>query len=380
MGYVIINCPFFAYILIFMSNETIATPKFPVMAKSLHAELKRRVNLYLEEHSVTATGNYKLFSKAIILMSLFVVTYIHLVFFTPPTFYAILECVLFGGLIAAIGFNVMHDGSHGSFSKYNWLNKLASSSISVLGASRFMWASKHVTIHHTFTNIEGVDDDIEVGALMRMAPNQKHYILHRFQHIYFWVLYMLLYIFWIFYTDYKKYFSKKIGSVPLKKMSIADHLEFWIVKLYHAAVFIIIPVYMVGWVSWLVGFFVTGCFAGFILSIVFQLAHTVTETEFPVAIQPENVMPDEFAAHQIMTTANFATKSKLVSWLVGGLNFQIEHHLFPKISHVHYPAISKIVKDTCADFKLKYNEYPTVLSAIRAHVLHLKSLSKPGFA
>jgi linoleoyl-CoA desaturase len=243
-----------------------------------------------------------------------------------------------------------------------------------------MWASKHVTIHHTFTNIEGVDDDIEVGALMRMAPNQKHYILHRFQHIYFWVLYMLLYIFWIFYTDYKKYFSRKIGSVPLKKMSIADHLEFWIVKLYHAAVFIIIPVYMVGWVSWLVGFFVTGCFAGFILSIVFQLAHTVTETEFPVAIQPENVMPDEFAAHQIMTTANFATKSKLVSWLVGGLNFQIEHHLFPKISHVHYPAISKIVKDTCADFKLKYNEYPTVISAIRAHVLHLKSLSKPGFA
>jgi len=113
-------------ILFHMSNETTATPKFPVMAKSLHAELKRRVNLYLEEHSVMATGNYKLFSKAIILLSLFVVTYIHLVFFTPSTFYAILECVLFGGLIAAIGFNVMHDGSHGSFSKYNWLNKLAS--------------------------------------------------------------------------------------------------------------------------------------------------------------------------------------------------------------------------------------------------------------
>jgi linoleoyl-CoA desaturase len=359
-----------------MSNPNIATPKFPVMAKSLHAELKRRVNEYLSDHSIKSTGNYKLFSKAIILLSLFVATYIHLVFFTPPVFYAIAECVLFGGLIAAIGFNVMHDGSHGSFSKYPWLNKLASSSISVLGASRFMWGMKHVTLHHTFTNIDGVDDDIEVGVFMRMAPTQKHYLLHRFQHVYFWVLYCLLYIFWIFFTDYKKYFSQKIGSVPLKKMTIGEHIEFWVVKVYHAAVFIIIPVYMLGWASWLVGFLVTTCFAGFILSIVFQLAHTVDGTEFPVAIQPENKMPDEFAAHQIHTTANFATKSKLVSWLVGGLNFQIEHHLFPKVSHVHYPEISKIVKQTCADFKLKYIEYPTVVSAIKAHVNYLKSMSK----
>ncbi|MEI7589692.1 MAG: fatty acid desaturase, partial [Chitinophagia bacterium] len=149
------------------------------------------------------------------------------------------------------------------------------------------------------------------------------------------------------------------------------------IKVYHAFVFVVLPIYMLGWVSWLVGFLVVGCFAGFILSIVFQLAHTVTETEFPIAIQPENKMPDEFAAHQIQTTANFATKSKLVSWLVGGLNFQIEHHLFPKISHVHYPAISKIVKKTCADFKLKYIEYPTVLSAIKAHVQYLKLMSKP---
>jgi len=363
-----------------MSNETIATPKFPVMAKSLHAELKRRVNLYLEEHAVIGTGNYKLFSKAIILISLLVLTYIHLVFFTPPAFYAILECILFGGLIAAIGFNVMHDGSHGSFSKYNWLNKLASSSISLLGASRFMWASKHVTIHHTFTNIDGVDDDIEVGALMRMAPTQKHYILHRFQHIYFWVLYMLLYIFWIFFADYKKYFSGKIGSVEISKMSTAEHIEFWAVKLYHMAAFVIVPIYMVGWLYWLVGFLVATLFAGFVLSIVFQLAHTVEDTSFPVAIQPENKMPDEFAAHQILTTANFATKSKLVSWLVGGLNFQIEHHLFPKVSHVHYPAISKIVKEACADFKLNYIEYPTVLSAIKAHFNYVKQMSKPSIA
>ena len=362
------------------NNPTIATPKFPVTTKSLHAELKRRVNEYLNQQNVKATGNYKLFSKAVILVSLFVITYVHLVFFTPPTWVAVIECAFFGCLIASIGFNIMHDGSHGSFSKYAWLNTLASSSISVLGASRFMWGMKHVTIHHTYTNIDGVDDDIEVGVFMRMAPTQKHYLLHRFQHVYFWILYMLLYVFWIFFADYKKYFSKKIGSITFKSMTIAEHIEFWAVKLYHAIVFVALPIYMLGWVSWLVGFIITTFVAGFVLSIVFQLAHTVEDTEFPVAIQPENRMPDEFAAHQILTTANFATKSKIVSWLVGGLNFQIEHHLFPKISHVHYPAISKIVKEACADFKLNYIEYPTVLSAIKAHVHFLKSMSKPSIA
>ena len=363
-----------------MQNQTVATPKFPVNTKSLHAELKRRVNQYLDQNHIIATGNSTLFSKAIILISLFVITYVHLVFFTPPVFIAIMECLFFGGLIAAIGFNVMHDGSHGSFSKYAWLNKLAASSISVLGASRFMWGMKHVTIHHTYTNIDGVDDDIEVGIFMRMAPTQKHVGMHRFQHIYFWFLYMLLYIFWIFFADYKKYFSRKIGSIKLSDMSMGEHIEFWAVKFYHMAAFVIVPIYMVGWLYWLVGFLVATLFAGFVLSIVFQLAHTVEDTSFPVAIQPENKMPDEFAAHQILTTANFATKSKLVSWLVGGLNFQIEHHLFPKVSHVHYPAISKIVKEACADFKLNYIEYPTVLSAIKAHFNYVKQMSKPSIA
>jgi linoleoyl-CoA desaturase len=138
-----------------MQNQVFATPKFPSSTKSLHAELKRRVNEYLEQNQIKATGNFKLFSKAILLISLLVITYIHLVFYTPGTLLAILESVVFGGLIAAIGFNVMHDGSHGSFSKYAWLNNLASSSISVLGASHFMWDMKHVTIHHTYTNIDG---------------------------------------------------------------------------------------------------------------------------------------------------------------------------------------------------------------------------------
>lgn len=359
-----------------MSQVTI--PKFPAVKQSLHTELKKRVQQYFDERGISATGNPKLFTKAIIMVIAFIAVYLHLIFLTPVWYLAIFECIVLGGLVAAIGFNVMHDGSHGSFSHNKWVNRIAASSISMLGANHFMWNMKHNMIHHSFTNVDGVDDDIEVGILMRMAPTQKHYQVHKFQHVYFWILYMLLYVFWIFFADYKKYFSRKIGNVPLKKMSINDHIEFWGVKLYHAAVFIVLPILTVGWLYWMIGFIIMSFFAGFVLSIVFQLAHTVEHTEFPIADIESNKLPDEFAAHQIKTTANFATKNKLVSWLVGGLNFQIEHHLFPKISHVHYPAISEIVRNVCREYQLQYIEYPTMRKAVVAHVRFLRQMGRPA--
>ncbi|TDO28292.1 fatty acid desaturase family protein [Sediminibacterium goheungense] len=354
----------------------VTTPKFPAVKQSLHTELKKRVQQYFDERGIAPTGNPKLFTKAIIMVIAFITVYLHLIFMTPVWYLAILECIILGGLVAAIGFNVMHDGSHGSFSHNKWLNRIAASSISMLGANHFMWNMKHNMIHHSFTNVDGVDDDIEVGILMRMAPTQKYYKLHKFQHLYFWVLYMLLYVFWIFFADYRKYFSQKIGNVPLKKMNWNDHVEFWSVKLYHAAVFIVLPIATVGWLYWMIGFIVMSFFAGFVLSIVFQLAHTVEHTEFPVADIETNKLPDEFAAHQIKTTANFATRNKLVSWLVGGLNFQIEHHLFPKISHVHYPAISEIVRNVCREYQLQYIEYPTMRKAVVAHVRFLRQMGR----
>ncbi len=355
---------------------TFLIPKFPASNDSLHAELRKRVQLYFEEKGINVTGTMSLFTKASLMISGFIIVYAQLLFWTPVWYIALLECIILGGLIAGIGFNVMHDGSHGSFSKYKWKNKLAAYSANMVGANHFMWNMKHNMIHHGFTNVDGVDDDIEVGILMRMAPTQKRMWAHRFQHFYFWFLYSMLYVFWIFFTDYKKYFSQRIGAFPLKKMNTKDHIAFWLIKIYHGFVFIALPIILVGWVPWLIGFLTMSAVSGFTLSIVFQLAHTVEGTEFPVVDENNRKLPDEFAAHQIKTTANFATKNKLISWLVGGLNFQIEHHLFPKISHVHYPAISKIVRSVCREYQLQYIEYPTMRRAIVAHVRFLKQMGK----
>ncbi|MBC7949333.1 MAG: acyl-CoA desaturase [Chitinophagaceae bacterium] len=357
-----------------------SSPKFPKTQKPFHGELKKRIADYFTQKGKAPTGNFKLHFKAILLVSALLAVYTHLVFFTPATFLAIVECALLGCLAAAIGFNVMHDGAHGSFSKYKWINNLASNMANFLGASQYMWKTKHNVIHHTYTNIHGVDDDIEARPLLRLCDDQAHYKIHKYQHFYFWAAYSLLYIYWIFVSDYKKYFTHRIGSTPLRKMTLGEHFSFWFYKAAHAFIFVALPIYMVGFTPWLIGFLSMGLVAGFVLSIVFQLAHTVEHTHWPHADEETNKMEDEWAIHQIKTTANFATKNKLVSWLVGGLNFQVEHHLFPKISHIHYPAISKIIKNACEEYGIQYIEYSRVRYAVASHVAFLRQMGQRNHA
>ncbi len=352
-----------------------STPKFAnIKGSNFHQELKRRVNKYFEENRKQSSGNAALYFKAILLFSAYIAVYIHLVFFTPPGWIAIFECLLMGALTAAIGFNVMHDGAHGSFSQSKMVNKLAAFSANILGASSIMWNIKHNIIHHTYTNIDGVDDDIEIKPLLRMCSTQKKRWIHRFQHIYVWFLYTLLLLVWLFVSDYTKYFRKKIGDVPIKKLTAYDHVAFWGAKIGYALGMIVIPIYMVGFLPWLLGFLTMALFSGFVLSIVFQLAHTVEHTAFPVPAENTNKIEEEWAIHQLQTTANFATNNKVISWLVGGLNFQIEHHLFPRISHIHYPAISKIIRRTCEEFNIRYIEYPRMTQAIASHASYLKKM------
>ena len=352
------------------------TPKFEQLKPSFHTELKKRISQYFETTGKSTTGNYQLWIKAAILLAAYIFLYIHLVFFTPSTFWAITECVSLGCTMSAIGFNIMHDGGHGSFSKYPVLNKMAAVTLGLLGGSHFMWNMKHNIIHHAYTNIDGVDDDLDARPFLRMTSTQKKYPMHRFQHWYFWFFYCWLHFYWIFFSDYKKYFTRKIGDVPLKKMDVKDHFYFWVYKGVSYALFLVVPMFTVGVGATLIGFLTMTLVAGFILSIVFQLAHTVEHTHFPMPNEDTGKMEDEWAIHQLKTTANFATRNRIISWFVGGLNFQIEHHLFPKISHVHYPVISKIIKQACREYNISYIEYRRMYQAVVSHVSFLRQMGR----
>lgn len=339
---------------------------------SFSAELKRRINQYFEETQQAESGDWRLFSKAAILIIAHIIIYITLVFFTPSAgWLSLLFCVLLALATAGIGFNVMHDGSHGTFSRIPWVNRIAALSLDVLGGSSYMWYYKHVVSHHTFTNIGGADDDIEIQPFFRVGEEQPYYKFHRFQHLHWVVLYGLMYFLWIFVLDYKKYFRQRIGMLALPKMTVSQQLIFWGSKSLFIVLFLVIPMITVGVADTLIGFGVFVFVTGLVISVVFQLAHIVEDTEL-MTIPANGKMEDEWTVHQLKTTANFATKNPIVTWFMGGLNFQVEHHLFPKVSHIHYPKINRIVKQTCADFNVVYNEYPRVHIALASHIRALK--------
>jgi linoleoyl-CoA desaturase len=350
-------------------------PKFKQPSLTFTQELKQEINSYFENLSKQKTGNWYLWSKALILISTVLLMYTCLVIFKHSGWLAIAECLVFAVAASGIGFNVMHDGGHGSFSEHGWLNKVAVSSLDILGASSFMWNTKHNIIHHTYTNIEGVDDDIEAKPFLRFCTSQPKYSLHKYQHIYFWIFYSLLYIFWVFAMDIRKYFTKKIGNIDIPKMKPMEHFMFWFWKVLYTSLFVVIPIIRLGFGNWVIGYLTFGVTTGLLISIVFQLAHTVEHTHM-VKVQGSEpgFVEDEWTKHQIRTTANFAVNNKIVNWFTGGLNFQVVHHLFPKISHVHYPKINEIIKKVCLRHKVDYIEYKNTRQAIWSHIKFLKQM------
>lgn len=350
-------------------------PKF-AQASSFYSELKSRVERYFFETKLHPARDRYLLLRVVPWLAAFIGLYVHLVFFTPPGPIALLECALFGAVFAGIGFNIMHDGAHGSLSSKTWVNELGAHTLNLMGGDTFLWRAKHNQIHHTYTNIDGVDDDIDIQPWLRMTVHQPRRALHRYQHFYCWGLYAFLYVFWIFIFDFQKYFAGRIGSYALPKMKARDHFRFWISKISYFTLFVGVPVYHLGFVNWLFGFSTMVLVTGFLISVVFQVAHAVRGTSFTSANGAAFKVEQEWAIHQVETTANFATRSRVVTWLTGGLNYQIEHHLFPKVSSTHYPSIQPIVRRTCEEFGVRYQENTSVVEALRSHFRHLRELAR----
>ncbi len=339
--------------------------------------LKTKVDFYFSSRQLSSSGNATLLGKSLFLIASAIALYTVLVFFTPTSIISIGLCALLGINLAALGFNVMHEGGHQSFSRYAWLNKASAYLLNGLGGNSYFWKVKHNINHHTYTNIEGHDADIEVGPLLRLHANQRRYWFHRFQHVYGLGLYGLSYVAWVFYHDFQKYFSGRIASGhPYPALSRREHVIFWLTKVVYLAVYVGLPVLLVGPLKALIGYAIVTFVCGVFISVVFQLAHVVGNTQFLSPGGQAHQVEQEWAVHQVSTTSNFATGNRFLSWLLGGLNFQVEHHLFPRVSHVHYPHISRLVKETCREFNITYLEYPSMRQAFYAHLRHLKSMGK----
>lgn len=362
-------------VVISSENHSMSKITFAHTQSPFFKSLKTKVDSYFSTHQLHRAGNRKLLLKSIIQTVSALGIYATLVFFTPPPLISVALCVLFGFNLAFIGFNVMHEGGHQSFSKHTWLNTVSAYFLNILGGNSYFWKIKHNINHHTYTNIEGLDSDIDVKPFMRLHTNQPRHRFHRFQHLYWVFLYGISYVVWVFYHDFEKYFSGTIAAgAESQKLTRKEHFVFWITKVFYVGVYLVLPIAMVGWLPALIGFAIATFVCGLAISVVFQLAHVVEGTHFPEPDAGSNKITNEWAVHQIVTTANFATRNRVLSWLLGGLNFQVEHHLFPRISHVHYPQINRMVKETCREFGIAYLEYPSMRKAFLSHLLHIKKL------
>ena len=352
----------------------------PIFSKSDNLKffrtLNSRVNNYFKENNLDKTGNWRLHLKAVVMFSIFLAPYFFLLAMDMPFWVYLLLNVVIGIGMAGVGMNVMHDGNHGAYSSISWVNKMMGGSIYILAGNVYNWQVQHNVLHHTYTNILGHDEDLEAGRIMRFTKEAPWYRFHKFQHYYSVFLYGLLTFNWAITTDFlqmKRYLKRNLSYGEFKK-PVIRWTTLIFTKVIYFTIWLVLPMVMgITWWKVVLGFLVMHYTAGVILSVVFQLAHVVEETENPIPDENGEI-ENTWAIHQLFTTANFAPINWLVNYYTGGLNHQVEHHLFPRISHVHYPALNKIVRETCEKFGVQYNEYGTVFAAVRSHTRHLKTM------
>ncbi len=322
----------------------------------------------------------RLYLKSAIVLIWFFVSFGMLLASSNSAFQLLL-CLSTAFAACGVGFNIFHDSIHNSFSANPKVNLfLARSSCAMLGVSRYFWRHKHNVLHHSYTNILEWDDDLETRGALRMSPRQAWEKKFKNQHIYCWFLYALSTIEWIFIKDFVHYFTMRINQFQkYPSMSRKDEIEFWTLKAVYFSVFIVTPFLFQPFWKCVVGLVIFHLTLGLSVTLIFNLAHIMEESSYP---EPRGEQPPDFesewAVLQLATTVNFGRKNKWLTWFSGCLNYQIEHHLFPKVSHTHYPEISKILIRTAAEFHIPYHDCPTYISALKSHFRTLKALSEPA--
>ena len=340
-----------------------------------HREIRSRVAAALPESRVRR-GRYDAAFKSAILGAWAIGSYLALLFVADRVWLIVPLGVSLAVALAGVGFSIGHDANHDALFGRRRVNRILGFSFDLIGASSYVWRTKHNTAHHSFTNVVGADDDIDQMPLARFAPDQPLRFYHRFQHIYLWPLYGMFTIRHHLVGDFSSVlFGKQIGGITkLPPPSRGELVVFFLGKALFWTWALIIPLLLHPWWAVIVTFLGVSWITGFIMATTFQLAHCVDEAAFTTVDRLREGEATGWAAHQVESTVDFATGSRVLAWYLGGLNFQIEHHLFPRVCHVHYPHLLAVVRETCAEFGVRHVAQPTVRSALASHTRWLRQM------
>ena len=359
-----------------MSSKSTIT--FAPSHRDFSSTLNKRVMEHFQSKGKTRHANREMIIKTVCMFAMYFVPYALIVTQVTTAWLPVIILLVIMGLgLAGIGLSVMHDANHGAYSKKKWVNTLVGYSLNLVGANSFNWKIQHNVLHHSYTNVHEEDEDISPRGILRLDPHSTWRKIHRYQFIYAWFFYGLMTLVWLFFKDFQRII--RYHKMGLTKTHNANITREWFIligtKIVYIGYIFVIPVVLTSLLWWqvLLGVIIMHYIAGFLLAIIFQPAHVTEGTSYPLPDE-NNTLRNSWAAHQLLTTINFGNTSRWFTWYVGGLNFQIEHHLFPNICHVHYRSIADIVKRTALEFGLPYRSIPTFASAIIGHGKLLKQL------
>jgi len=347
-------------------------------SNDFHQVLRRRVDEYFRSTGRSPRDAWQMYVKTGVILAWFFASYALLVLWADAWWQAVPLALLMAGAVGAIGFNVQHDGGHRAYSDRQWINGLTALSLDMVGGSSYVWRWKHSVFHHAWVNIQDHDADIDLGRIARLSPHQPLRPIQRWQHWYMWFLYGIMTVRWQLYGDFRDLIAGNVGTPqkfpPPRGWDLAGLIGG---KLLFVLLAFGIPLWFHAF--WVVAVFYVMSMAvvGVLLAVVFQLAHCVEEAQFLPAPDGSAEVHNAWAIHQVESSVNFARGNRVMAWLLGGLNFQIEHHLFPRVCHVHYPALSKLVEQTCQEFGVRYREHRSFLAGVASHFRWLRRMGQP---
>jgi linoleoyl-CoA desaturase len=341
-------------------------------------EVRRRVKEYFLSVGRPQRGGWRMYLKSAIILACFLTSYLALVFWAHNLWQGLLLALCLAFSTTTIGFSIQHDGGHRAFSEHHWVNRLAAMTMDLIGVSSYVWHWKHALIHHNYVNITGWDTDINIGSSGRLSPHQRWLWFHRWQHIYLWILYGFLVIKMELIGDFIHLVSGRIHGHPMQRPKGWNLVTFIAGKLVFCTLAFVIPfLYHSPWTA-LFFYAVVVLAMGTPLSAVFQLPHCVKQADFPLPNKDTGRMENPWAVHQAQVTLDFDRHSPIKTWFLGGLNFHLEHHLFPSICHVNYPGMSKVVEETCREFGVKYAEHRSFWTGLTEHYRWLREMGRPA--
>lgn len=344
----------------------------------LRAALLKRIEEYFDRTGRSRQGGPRMWVKTSMILAWLAVSYALLVFWADAWWQVVPLTISMALAVAGVGFNIQHDGGHGAYSRRKFGNRLSSWSLDLVGASSYVWNFKHNVLHHHYTNIQGVDTDLESEPFLRLAPGQKRRWYHRFQHFYIWGLLGFFPPKWWFFDDFRDVLRGRVGSRKIPRPRGGELVVLLAGKVLMITWLIVLPVLIHGPLKVLPVYVLFFATLGITLATVFQLAHCVDDADFCEVPGEDGRMDSGWAEHQLATTVNFAPRNRWLTWYLGGLNFQVEHHLFPRISHVHYPALAPITREVCREHGVPHHSHDSMWSALRAHVRWLREMGRPA--